>query len=132
VDDSTLLSLLPDINQQHAVGLVHIALNINKHYCNGAVLLRWLLRDVEGVLNTTHLEQTWQQHTAAMEQHRQHVNQPDVVCQLLQTAVLRRHYKAIPLLCRTPTAHRLSVEDVSNLMAVVVCIYDSDRCAQSS
>jgi hypothetical protein len=101
---------LVETDPQHAVGLLHIALNIRLPNNCASVLLNCLLGNPP----------------STAPQLLQHVDQPDVLHQLLQTAVLRQPVQAITLLCRMPAMHQASVEDVSGLIALVLAIPNSD------
>jgi hypothetical protein len=79
----------------------------------------WLSRDTRALFNMG-MELTWERHAAAMEQLQQHVNEPDVLRQLLQTVVLRRQSEASALLCRMSAIHHLSVEDAKGLLAAAL------------
>jgi hypothetical protein len=99
--------------------MLHIALNAQAKFDGqdrASELLRWLLQDRDGASDIVGLGLTWQGHAAAMQQLQQQVNQPDVLRQLLWTAVLRGHFTATALLCRMPASLQLSVDDASDMI----------------
>jgi hypothetical protein len=120
------------------VGLLHIALNTKnaaygEEFRTAAArpncaddMLRWIVRSMGGASDAAHLNETWQQHTAAMEQLQKHVNKPEVLRQLLQTAVLNRHNQAAALLCRLSAISELSVSDATELIASALSTSSDD------